>query len=42
MGIPQVLYFENSDGGHGGAVDNAHTARLNALIYEFLWSRLAG
>ncbi|TXN29819.1 prolyl oligopeptidase family serine peptidase [Lacisediminihabitans profunda] len=42
MGIPEVFYFENSDGGHGGAVDNAHTARLNALIYEFLWSRLAG
>ncbi|WP_394769446.1 prolyl oligopeptidase family protein [Lacisediminihabitans sp.] len=42
MGIPDVFYFENSDGGHGGAVDNAHTARLNALIYEFLWSRLAG
>jgi prolyl oligopeptidase len=42
MGIPGVLYYENSEGGHGGAVDNAHTARLNALIYEFLWSRLAG
>jgi prolyl oligopeptidase len=40
MGIPDVLYYENSDGGHGGAVDNAHTARLQALIYEFLWRSL--
>ena len=40
MGIDDVLYYENSDGGHGGAVDNAHTARLQALIYEFLWRRL--
>jgi prolyl oligopeptidase len=42
MGIPDVVYYENSDGGHGGAVDNAQTARLNALIYEFLWRRLSG
>ncbi|QNE47376.1 S9 family peptidase [Glaciihabitans sp. INWT7] len=41
MGIDDVLYYENSDGGHGGAVDNAHTARLQALIYEFLWRTLA-
>ena len=41
MGIPDVLYYENSDGGHGGAVDNSHTARLQALIYEFLWKCLA-
>ena len=41
MGIDNVLYYENSDGGHGGAVDNSHTARLQALIYEFLWKSLA-
>lgn len=41
MGIEGVLYYENSDGGHGGAVDNVHTARLQALIYEFLWRSLA-
>jgi prolyl oligopeptidase len=41
MGIDDVLFYENSDGGHGGAVDNAHTARLQALIFEFLWSRLS-
>lgn len=42
MAIPDVLYFENTDGGHGGAVDNTHTARLYALMYDFLWRRLAG
>ena len=42
MGIDNVLYYENSDGGHGGAVDNWHTARLQALIYEFLWKNLTG
>ena len=41
MGITDVLYYENSDGGHGGAVDNSHTARLQALIYEVLWKSLA-
>ncbi|MCU1583831.1 MAG: prolyl oligopeptidase [Microbacteriaceae bacterium] len=40
MGIADVLYFENSDGGHGGAVDNTHSARLFALMYDFLWRRL--
>ncbi|CAN5305546.1 prolyl oligopeptidase family serine peptidase [soil metagenome] len=41
MELPGIRYFENADGGHGGAVDNTHTARLQALIYEFLWSSLA-
>ena len=41
LGIEDALYYENSDGGHGGAVDNRHSARLNTLIYEFFWSRLA-
>ncbi|MCU1405203.1 MAG: putative serine protease, family, partial [Glaciihabitans sp.] len=42
MGVPGVLYYENSDGGHGGAVDNTHSARLYALIHDFLWRELAG
>ena len=41
LGIADTLYYENTDGGHGGAVDNRHSARLNALMYEFFWSRLA-
>ncbi|MFO1414542.1 MAG: prolyl oligopeptidase family serine peptidase [Burkholderiales bacterium] len=36
-----VLYFENIEGGHGGAADNAQMARMYALQYTFLWSRLA-
>lgn len=40
MGVPEIFYYENSDGGHGGAVDNTHSARLFALMYDFLWSRL--
>lgn len=42
MGLPGIRYFENADGGHGGAVDNTHTARLQALIYEFLATELTG
>jgi prolyl oligopeptidase len=36
----QVLYWENIDGGHGGAVNSDQQAQLNALVYSFLWSRL--
>jgi prolyl oligopeptidase len=36
----QVLYWENMDGGHGGAVNSDQAAQLNALVYSFLWSRL--
>ncbi len=32
----EVLYFENIEGGHGGAADNAQRARLTALQQAFL------
>ena len=35
-----VLYYENIEGGHGGAADNAQRADLAALTYEFLWRQL--
>jgi prolyl oligopeptidase len=35
-----VLYYENIEGGHAGAADNAQTAFRAALIYEFLLRRL--
>jgi len=35
-----VRYYENIEGGHGAAADNAQLARRNALAYEFLWQRL--
>ncbi|MBB3664340.1 prolyl oligopeptidase [Prauserella sediminis] len=35
-----VRYYENIEGGHGGAADNAQLAFKTALAYEFLWERL--
>ena len=35
-----VQYYENIEGGHAGAADNAQTAFRSALIYEFLWRTL--
>lgn len=35
-----VLYYENTVGGHAGASDNTQTARLQALIYTYLWDQL--
>jgi prolyl oligopeptidase len=35
LGQP-VQYYENVEGGHAGAADNAQTAFRSALIYEFL------
>ena len=36
-----VTYYENVEGGHGGAADNAQAAHMQALAYSFLWERLA-
>ncbi len=35
-----VLYYENIEGGHGGAADNEQRAELLALQYSFLWDTL--
>ena len=35
-----VLYYENIEGGHGGAADNKQAAHMNALAYTFLWRKL--
>ena len=35
-----VLYYENIEGGHGGAADNAQRAHMQALGFSFLWRRL--
>jgi len=37
-----VQYYENIEGGHAGAADNAQTAFRAALIYEFLLRTLQG
>ncbi|WP_034648818.1 prolyl oligopeptidase family serine peptidase [Corynebacterium vitaeruminis] len=36
-----VDYFENSEGGHAGAADNAQTAAMEALVYGWLFAHLA-
>ena len=36
-----VWYYENIEGGHGGAADNKQLAFQSALVYEFLWEHLA-
>lgn len=35
------LYWENIEGGHGGAADNAQRAHMRALELSFLWQQLA-
>jgi len=35
-----VLYYENIEGGHGGAADNAQRADVQALQFAFLWKKL--
>jgi prolyl oligopeptidase len=35
-----VLYYENIEGGHGGAADNKQAAHMSALAYSFLWQKL--
>ncbi len=40
LGQP-ALYYENLEGGHGGAADNPQRARMQALAFTFLWQTLA-
>jgi len=37
---PQVQYWENTEGGHGGAADNGQRAYMWALTYNFLAKEL--
>jgi len=37
-----VTYYENIEGGHGGAADNRQRAHMQALAYTFLKQRLFG
>jgi len=37
-----VLYYENMEGGHGGAANNEQRANLVALENTFLWTSLGG
>jgi prolyl oligopeptidase len=36
----EVLYYENIEGGHGGAADNQQRADMTVLQFAFLWQKL--
>ena len=36
-----VTYYENIEGGHGGAADNKQQAFMSALAFTFLWNTLS-
>jgi prolyl oligopeptidase len=36
----ELYYYENIEGGHGGAADNKQAASMHALVYDFLWKVL--
>ena len=40
MGIPNVWFYENTEGGHGAAADHKQEAFKLALVYDFLWDQL--
>ena len=35
-------YYENIEGGHGGAANNTQSAFMSTLSYQFLWNKLNG
>ncbi|HEX3988875.1 MAG TPA: prolyl oligopeptidase family serine peptidase [Verrucomicrobiae bacterium] len=37
----EVLYYENTEGGHGAAANNKQSAFMQALAYTFLWNELS-
>ena len=39
MGKPN-LYYENTEGGHGGAANNRQQAKVQALVYTYLINEL--
>ena len=38
----RTLYYENIEGGHGGAADNKQRAFMSTLAYDFLEQALTG
>ena len=37
-----VFYYENIEGGHGGAADSKQQAFMTSLSYDFFWAALNG
>lgn len=42
MGIDDVWFYEDTEGGHSAASDNEQAAFTRALSYRFLWNSLTG
>ncbi|MBC3881034.1 S9 family peptidase [Undibacterium sp. LX40W] len=40
LGHQQVWYYENTEGGHGGAANITQAADMSAITYTFLWNSL--
>ncbi|GKY91272.1 hypothetical protein MPSEU_000099700 [Mayamaea pseudoterrestris] len=40
LGVEHVYYYENIEGGHGGAADAKQTAFMTALAYDFMFKVL--
>ncbi|MGH8041349.1 MAG: prolyl oligopeptidase family serine peptidase [Rudaea sp.] len=38
--LPNVWFYENTEGGHGAGADNQQAAHMHALAYTFLWDQL--
>jgi prolyl oligopeptidase len=41
LGITDTIYYENIEGGHGGAANNEQRAFMDAMGWTFLWKQLA-
>lgn len=39
LGYP-IYYFENTEGGHGSGVTNEQRAKMDAVVYTYLWKQL--
>jgi prolyl oligopeptidase len=42
LGYTNAWFYENTEGGHGGAADNKQSAYMHAMAYTFLWNHLKG
>jgi len=40
LGLKDVWFYENTEGGHGAGADNQQAATMHALAYDFLWDQL--
>lgn len=40
LGIDDTVYYENIEGGHGGAANNEQRAFMSAMAWTFLWKEL--